>query len=105
MSAYIIRRVLFMIPTMFGIMLVAFVVVQFAPGGPVEQVIAKLSGSDTSATSRISGSPGGDFGNRGALQGGSQVDAVIIQISRRPRARSGVHQKIGEAVRLRQAGL
>jgi len=76
MTAYIIRRILFMIPTMFGIMLVAFVVVQFAPGGPVEQVIAKLAGSDTGATSRISGSPGGDFGNRGLVQGGSQVDAV-----------------------------
>jgi microcin C transport system permease protein len=76
MTAYIIRRIFFMIPTMFGIMLVAFVVVQFAPGGPVEQVIAKLSGSDTGATSRISGSPGGDFGNRGLVQGGSQVDAV-----------------------------
>jgi microcin C transport system permease protein len=76
MSAYIIRRLLFMVPTMFGIMLVAFIVVQFAPGGPVEQVIAKLSGSDTGATSRISGSPSGDFGNRGLAQGGSQVDAV-----------------------------
>jgi microcin C transport system permease protein len=65
-----------MIPTMLGIMLVAFVVVQFAPGGPVEQVIAKLSGSDTGATSRISGSPGGDFSNRGVAQGGGQVDAV-----------------------------
>jgi microcin C transport system permease protein len=76
MSAYILRRLLFMVPTMFGIMLVAFVVVQFAPGGPVEQVIAKLTGSDTGATSRISGSPGGDFGTRGMVQGGSQVDAV-----------------------------
>jgi len=75
MAAYILRRILFMIPTMLGIMLVAFVVVQFAPGGPVEQVIAKLTGSDTGATSRISGSAGGDFGNRG-LQGGGQVDAV-----------------------------
>ena len=71
MTAYIIRRLLFMIPTMFGIMLVAFVVVQFAPGGPVEQVIAKLTGSDTGATSRISGSSGGDFGSRGMAQGGS----------------------------------
>jgi microcin C transport system permease protein len=75
MSAYIIRRILFMIPTLFGIMLVSFVVVQFAPGGPVERVIAQLSGSDTGATSRISGSPGGDFGARGA-QGGSAIDAV-----------------------------
>src|ERR1700690_3663691 len=76
MNAYIIRRLLFMVPTMFGIMLVAFVVVQFAPGGPVEQVIAKLTGADTGATSRISGSPGGDFGSRGLAQGGSGVDAV-----------------------------
>jgi microcin C transport system permease protein len=76
MGAYIIRRLLFMVPTMFGIMLVAFTVVQFAPGGPVEQVIAKLTGSDTSATSRISGSPGGDFGSRGMAQGGSQVDSA-----------------------------
>ena len=53
MSAYIIRRILFMIPTMFGIMLVAFVVVQFAPGGPVEQVIAKLTGAETGASSRV----------------------------------------------------
>jgi microcin C transport system permease protein len=75
MSAYIIRRILFMIPTMFGIMLVAFVVVQFAPGGPVEQVIARLTGADTGASSRISGSAGGDFGSRGA-QGASQVDAA-----------------------------
>jgi microcin C transport system permease protein len=76
MAAYIIRRNLFMIPTMFGVMLVAFVVVQFAPGGPVEQVIAKLTGAETGATSRISGSAGGDFGSRGMAQGASQVDAV-----------------------------
>ncbi len=63
MIAYIIRRILLMIPTLFGIMLVSFVVVQFAPGGPVERMIAQLSGSDTGATSRMSGSPGGDFGN------------------------------------------
>src|SRR5580704_17930705 len=76
MTAYIIRRILFMIPTIFGIMLVSFVVVQFAPGGPVERVIAQLSGSDTGATSRISGSPGGDFGTRGTLQGGSQPNSI-----------------------------
>ena len=55
MTAYIARRILFMIPTLFGIMLVTFVIVQFAPGGPVERVIAQIQGSDTSATSRISG--------------------------------------------------
>jgi microcin C transport system permease protein len=46
MTAYIIRRILLMIPTIFGIMLLTFVVVQFAPGGPVDHVLAKLSGSD-----------------------------------------------------------
>jgi microcin C transport system permease protein len=65
MTAYIARRILLMIPTIFGIMLVSFVVVQFAPGGPVERVIAQLSGSDTGATSRISGSASGDFSSRG----------------------------------------
>ena len=76
MTAYIIRRILFMVPTLFGIMLVSFVVVQFAPGGPVERVIAQLSGSDTGATSRVSGSPGGDFGTRGQVPGTSAADAV-----------------------------
>jgi microcin C transport system permease protein len=75
MTAYIIRRILFMIPTLFGIMLVSFVVVQFAPGGPVERVIAQLSGTDTGATSRISGSPGGDFGAR-AQPGAGQLDGT-----------------------------
>src|SRR3954452_20870236 len=74
MTAYLIRRVLLMIPTLFGIMLVSFVVIQFAPGGPVERVIAQLSGSDTGASSRISGSPGGDFGARGGAEGASAVD-------------------------------
>src|SRR5271157_5333652 len=76
MSAYIARRILFMIPTLFGVMLVSFLVVQFAPGGPVEQVIARLSGSDTSATARISGSPGGDFAARNQFQGAGGAEAT-----------------------------
>ena len=43
MAAYILRRILLIIPTMFGIMLVTFVIVQFAPGGPVERLIAQLT--------------------------------------------------------------
>ena len=43
MIAYIVRRLLLMIPTMFGIMLVAFVVIQFAPGGPIEQAQPALA--------------------------------------------------------------
>src|SRR5437016_6211349 len=76
MTAYIIRGFLFLVPTWLGIMLVSFVVVQFAPGGPVERVIAQLSGADTGATSRISGSPGGDLGARGQPGGAAAVDAV-----------------------------
>jgi len=74
MTAYIARRILFMIPTIFGIMLVSFAVVQFAPGGPVERVIAQLSGADTGATSRISGSASGDFSSRGAGASGLQAE-------------------------------
>src|SRR5712671_3117364 len=73
MSAYIARRVLLMFPTLLGILFVSFVVVQFAPGGPVERVIAQLSGADTGA-SRVSGSTGGDFGAR--TQMGASGDSV-----------------------------
>ena len=60
MFAYIIRRLLLVVPTLFGIITINFVIVQFAPGGPVERMIAQLTGLDEGATSRISGS-GGDF--------------------------------------------
>jgi len=68
MAAYILRRLLLIIPTMIGIMAISFAVVQFAPGGPVEQVIAQLQGTDVSATARIGGGSGGDFGGINASQ-------------------------------------
>ena len=72
MFAYIARRLLLMIPTLFGILFVSFVIVQFAPGGPVERVLAQLQGLDSGATSRFGGG-GGDVGaGGGATQGGSQ---------------------------------
>ncbi len=55
MTAYIIRRLLLMIPTLLGIMIVNFLVVQAAPGGPVEQVIAQIRGTAVDATARITG--------------------------------------------------
>ena len=61
MGAYIVRRLLLMIPTIFGIMAISFAVIQFAPGGPVEQVIAQLTGQGGDATDRISGG-GSDIG-------------------------------------------
>jgi microcin C transport system permease protein len=75
MAAYLVRRLLLMIPTLFGVLLVSFVVVQFAPGGPVERVLAQLSGMDTGASSRIGGGGGGDFAGR-QLQGAGQLDTT-----------------------------
>lgn len=54
-----------MIPTLLGIMLISFAIVQFAPGGPVEQVLARLQGTDAGATSRIGGGSGGAGGEVG----------------------------------------
>src|SRR5437588_12431821 len=73
MSAYVDGRIFLMLATLLGILLVSFLVVQFAPGGPVERVLAQLSGADTGGTSRISGG-GGDFGPRG--QAGASADAM-----------------------------
>ena len=61
MGAYILRRLLLMLPTIFGILLISFTIVQFAPGGPVERIIAELEGTAIDATSRIGGTQGGDF--------------------------------------------
>lgn len=61
MGAYILRRLLLMIPTIFGIMAISFAVIQFAPGGPVERVIAQLQGQGGDAMDRLSGG-GADAG-------------------------------------------
>ena len=68
MLGYIIRRLLLMIPTLFAIMVINFVVIQAAPGGPIEQMIAQLKGDAVGATARI----GGESGEvtRGAQQSG-----------------------------------
>jgi microcin C transport system permease protein len=46
MWAYILKRLLLMIPTLLGVLLITFVVIQFVPGGPVEQMVAQLQGRD-----------------------------------------------------------
>lgn len=65
MLAYIIRRLLLIIPTLFGIMVINFLIVQIAPGGPIEQMIARVQGTAVEATARIGGT-GGDTGGAGA---------------------------------------
>ncbi len=74
MGAYILRRLLLMIPTMFGIMAVSFAIIQFAPGGPVEQMIAQLTGTGVDATSRIGGASS-DFGGGQGQAGGEGSSA------------------------------
>jgi microcin C transport system permease protein len=65
MLAYVIRRLLLIIPTLFGIMVINFAIVQFAPGGPVEQMVAQVRGTAVDATSRVAGGAGD------SAQGGS----------------------------------
>src|SRR4029453_14443343 len=58
MGQYLLKRILLIIPTMFGIMLISFAIIQFAPGGPVERVIAQITGTDVSAAAPTGGSQG-----------------------------------------------
>ncbi|GGC36317.1 microcin C ABC transporter permease YejB [Siccirubricoccus deserti] len=73
MGAYLLRRLLLVVPTLLGIILINFAVVQFAPGGPVEQMIAELKGSAGSTLGRISGEGQGETRTpqRGENTGGS----------------------------------
>lgn len=71
MGAYIAKRLLLMIPTLFGIMLISFAIIQFAPGGPVERVLAQLAGTDVGATARIGGGTGGGEVGGGQAPGGA----------------------------------
>ena len=61
MTAYILRRLLLMIPTLFGIMLINFIIIQAAPGGPVEQMIAQLQGMDAGVGARTGSGPSAEI--------------------------------------------
>lgn len=58
MLAYILRRLMLIVPTLIGIMVVNFIIIQAAPGGPIDQVLAQIQGQAVSATARISGAGG-----------------------------------------------
>ena len=60
MGAYLFKRLLLIIPTLFGIMLINFAIVQIVPGGPVEQMIAQITGTAVESTARFSGSSEGE---------------------------------------------
>ena len=55
MARYLLRRVLLIVPSLFGIMVINFVIIQFAPGGPVESLLAQIQGLGTDATGRFAG--------------------------------------------------
>ena len=69
MGAYILRRLLLIIPTLLGIMALNFVIIQFAPGGPVERIVFQIQeGEAGSATERFAGT--GDAGTGGEAGAG-----------------------------------
>ncbi|MCM5681133.1 microcin C ABC transporter permease YejB [Schlegelella sp. S2-27] len=71
MWAYILKRLLLMVPTLLGVLLLTFVVIQFVPGGPVEQMVAQLQGRDTGGEGAVA---------RGAGYRGRQgVDAAQVE--------------------------
>ena len=85
MLAYIIRRLLLIVPTLLGIMVINFVIIQAAPGGPVEQVLAQLEQVGGAAAERVTRA-GGDFagtaaasGERGAYRGAQGLDPQFIK--------------------------
>src|ERR687887_1163940 len=74
MLAYIIRRVLLIVPTLFAIMVINFAVIQAAPGGPIEQLISQIKGTAVGATERVSGE-GGETRSAQPQRGGGGGDA------------------------------
>jgi microcin C transport system permease protein len=73
MWSYILKRLLLMIPTLFGILLITFAVIQFVPGGPVEQMVAQLQGRDAGGGGEGPAASGSDYRGR---QG---VDAARVE--------------------------
>ncbi len=76
MAAYLVRRLILVIPTLFGIIAINFAIIQFAPGGPVEQMLAELRGKGA-LSSRL-GSASSDIGSPGAYRGARGLDPHVI---------------------------
>ncbi|MCE2510768.1 MAG: microcin C ABC transporter permease YejB [Alphaproteobacteria bacterium] len=76
MFAYILRRLFLIVPTLLGIMVVNFVIVQVAPGGPVERLIAQIQGIDIGATARVAGTTAGEAPIRDAAKARASEDST-----------------------------
>jgi microcin C transport system permease protein len=74
MWTYVLRRLLLMIPTLLGIVTVSFVIIQFVPGGPIEQLEAKVAGTQMVATATI----GGDAGASGGLLPTGELEPEMV---------------------------
>ena len=74
MLAYIVRRLLLIIPTLFGIMVINFFIVQVAPGGPVEQLIGQITGEGADITERITRTGDAELSGNGGAPGAGGVD-------------------------------
>ena len=74
MAAYILKRLLLIIPTLFAIMVLNFAVIQVAPGGPIDQIIGQLQGQNTDVTARITGNTGAEAGGQTSTTDGSGSD-------------------------------
>lgn len=79
MGGYILRRLMLIIPTLIGIMLLNFIIVQAAPGGPIEQMIAEMEGHGSGALSRASGGGGGDEASRGDSRGERGIPPEMLE--------------------------
>src|SRR3954447_500874 len=73
MWSYISKRLLLMIPTLFGILLITFIIIQFVPGGPLEQMVAQLQGRDAAGVGE------GPARSQGAYRGRQGVDAARVE--------------------------
>jgi microcin C transport system permease protein len=80
MIAYIVRRLLLMIPTLLGVLTLTFALVQFAPGGPVERIVAQLTSPESSALGRAGGeATGQDTSADSAYRGAQGLDPALIK--------------------------
>lgn len=79
MGVYILRRLLLIIPTLIGIMLLNFVIVQAAPGGPIEQLIAQMEGMDSGSLTRATGGGGAEVSEgNGQSRGAKGIPPELI---------------------------
>lgn len=76
MGAYILRRLLLIIPTLFGIMAVTFLVIQFVPGGPVEQMIAQMEQRTSSSHGEVAASTSGGLYRGAKGLNPNQIEAL-----------------------------